>query len=341
MQVADIVAQLMVANIIRNAALAAKHLGLLFRLDALRASGDTTTGDTMANEPIVVTPAIKGNERIVQALLGVPVDVEIAQLLRPNGVDVIPGIVDLVRKVGAGEHVVVHEEADFLVLLLGQVLDVEVGPEQALLLAGPPGKAHAVVDAEVGELGGNLEQGQAAGAVVVDTGAFGDRVAVAAEHDAVVGVTLLGLGDDVVGDDSLDNGVNIGRRVNLLAGLELGDVGRRLGARKTEGGDVVRGGRAESAGDGVVLVVVDHGGDGACLAGILGLGAEGAGAAADEGDVAGDPLGEVLLFTAVVLDQDELAVHRLLVLRRRGQAHWPSRLWQIQTDQETRLEDVA
>ena len=72
---------------------------------------------------------------MIDTRLRVPVYVQISQRLGAGGVHLVARIVDLVGKVGAGEHVIVHEQANLLVLLRRQSVGVKVGPEKTLLLA--------------------------------------------------------------------------------------------------------------------------------------------------------------------------------------------------------------
>ena len=113
--VSHVITELVVAGVVPVAGLAAKHLLFLFGLDALSASRDTSSGNAVADEAVVVAAAVEGNESIVQTLLLVPVDVQVAQLLRTTRVQRIGSVIDLVGKVGAGHHVVIHEQADLLV----------------------------------------------------------------------------------------------------------------------------------------------------------------------------------------------------------------------------------
>ena len=55
-----------------------------------------------------------------------------------------------------------------VLLLLGQVVDVVGGADQAGFLGAPPGEAHLVARLDLGHLLGHLEDGRAAGAVVLD-----------------------------------------------------------------------------------------------------------------------------------------------------------------------------
>lgn len=107
-------------------------------------------------------------------------------------------------------HIVVHEEANLLVLFLGEAGSVKVGSQETLLLGGPPSKANAVVHLEFGQLDSNLEDGHAARAIVVDTGALGNAVTVATKHDTVVWISLVRLCQDIDRLDLFDLGVDVG-----------------------------------------------------------------------------------------------------------------------------------
>lgn len=92
----------MVARIIPVPSLAPKHLYFLLRLDTLGSCSNATTGDSVANEAVVIAAAIKGNESVVQTLILVPLDVQIPQLFGAVRVHRVCSIVDLVGEVGAG-----------------------------------------------------------------------------------------------------------------------------------------------------------------------------------------------------------------------------------------------
>lgn len=339
--VAGVVAQLVVARIVPVARLAAELLGLLGGLDALGARGDAAGGDAGADKAVVVAAAVKGDHGVVQAVRLVPVDVEVPQLLGTGRALVVGGVVDLVGKVGRGQHVVVHEQADLEVLVGLQGRGIEVGAQQALLLGGPPGEADAVVDAELGELLGDLDEREGAGTVVVDTRALRDAVGMRSEHDAVVRIALDRLDDDVLGNNLADEPVDVRNRIDSLPALEL--LHDRLGLLQVDakGGNVVVLGGAHGAVQGSLLVVVDDGGDGARLAGEGGFVSKGTGAAADQGDVALD-LGRVVFGGAsIAVDENEIAMHGLLVLGGRREAHGRGRLRDGITQHETVLEDAA
>lgn len=339
--VAKVVTQLVVARVIPLTSDTTKLLCLLLGLDALGTSSDTTGGDTTTDESIVVAAAVKGDEGVVETLLLVPVDIQVTQLLGTGGVLRVGSIVDLVGKVGAAHHVIVHEEADLAVLLLGEDGNVVVGTKEALLLSGPPGEAHAVVDPELGKLGGDLEDGDTAGAVVVDTRTLGDTVTVATEHHTVLGVAVTGLGDDVGGGDGLDLGVNVRNSINLLAILELLSNSLTFFTAEAESSDMV--GRRSSQGSMnlLLLIVVHHSGDSTSLASILRLGTEGTGSSQDESNVTLEGLRIVGLAAALVLDEDEVSVYGLLVLGGRSQTHGRRVLGHRVAEDEARLENVA
>ena len=85
---------------------------------------------------------------------------------------------------------------------------------------GVPAEAHGVLHGKVGELDGNLEQRDGAGAVIVDSRPLGDRVGVSRNMDHVVLVAALGLRNDVVGGNVLGVGLQFCR--DIAAGCEQG-----------------------------------------------------------------------------------------------------------------------
>jgi len=73
--IANVVAKLMVAGIIPISSLAAEHLLLFLRFNALCTRRDTTSGDSVLDEGIIVASSIKRDEGIIQALGFVPVNI--------------------------------------------------------------------------------------------------------------------------------------------------------------------------------------------------------------------------------------------------------------------------
>jgi len=105
---------------------------------------------------------------------------------------------DLILGGNGRNHVVVEVELDLVRLLGGQVLSVVVRADQTGLLSSPPSEADLVGEAIVLLDGAHdLEEGSGSTAVVVDSRTVEHTVEMGTEHDDVVGVALLGLGDDV------------------------------------------------------------------------------------------------------------------------------------------------
>lgn len=339
--VAEIIAKLVVTRVIPITSLSAKHLLLFLGLDALRACGNATSRDAASDETIVVAAAIEGNESVVEALVLVPVNVQIPQLLRTCGIGSVGGVVNLISKVGAAHHVVIHEQADLLVLFLGQDVHVVVRAQEALLLGGPPGEADAVVDLEVGQLGGDLKDGHAAGSIIVDTGSLSNTVTVTAKHNAVISISSNSLSNDVGGGNSLDLGIDIGNTVNFLTILEALSNRLALGAGKAKGSDMVGRGCTQSSVHFVLLVVVDNSSDGTSLARVLGLGTEGTCSSKDKSNVSLDALGKIRLVTTLVVDENEVSEDGFLVLGGRGQTHGRGILGHVISNNQPRLKNIS
>lgn len=60
-EVAEIIAQLVVARVQPLAGTSAKHLGLLLGLDSLGAGSNTTGGNAGTDEAVIVAAAVKRN----------------------------------------------------------------------------------------------------------------------------------------------------------------------------------------------------------------------------------------------------------------------------------------
>lgn len=163
-----------------------------------------------------------------------------------------------------------------------------LGAQETELLGAPPRETNLVVDlVGLAELDRGLEDRSRAGTVVVDARAVVHAVEVGAHHDDVVGVTGLGLGGDVEGlaglhrlvEDELHRHWAVGHLGEQGLARRLRDAGRRSGRRVDS---------TEGAVEGAGGVVVDDDGGGADLVGHLCLLREGAGATADERDLAGE-----------------------------------------------------
>ena len=85
-------------------------------------------------------------------------------------------------------------------LLLGQLRDVVVGPDEPVFFTAPEREANAVdrLDSQFGHLHGRLEDGGGAGSVVVDAGALRHAVEVSADDHGAVGASA-GVSEHVEG----------------------------------------------------------------------------------------------------------------------------------------------
>lgn len=129
----------MVTWVVPVSSFPAEHLDFFLSLDTFRASSDTASWDTVADEAVVVAAAVERNEGVVESLIFIPLDIQVTQLFRSIGIESVGGIVNLVCEVGAvfqlvnwifvimvvacslpGHHVVVHEETDLGILFLCQ-----------------------------------------------------------------------------------------------------------------------------------------------------------------------------------------------------------------------------
>lgn len=123
-QIAQVVADLVVAWVEPLSGMATKHLFLLLCLDGFRTSGNSTSRNAGADEAVVVATAVKGNYQgvnlqsnnsagdadgkhtkgVVEALGLVPVDIKVSQFLRAGRAVRVGSVVNLVGKVGAGHY---------------------------------------------------------------------------------------------------------------------------------------------------------------------------------------------------------------------------------------------
>lgn len=215
-------------------------------------------------------------------------------------------VVDLEGVVGRGHHVEVEHKADLVLFGLVEGFHVEFGAEEAFFFSGPPwtelvgdsfqesrvckmdlpAEADGVLHREVGELDGDLEQRDGAGAVVVDSRALGDGVGVAGDVDHVVLVATLGLSDDVVGGDVL--GISGELCGDIASGSEQGHEALTRGLGDAAGWHIFvvcfRVALERVAEQVALDVVVDQDADGTLGCGELDLLAGDAGASGDERD---------------------------------------------------------
>src|SRR5687768_2931760 len=92
---------------------------------------------------------------------------------------------------------------------------------------------------------------------------------------------------------------------------------------------------------GVFLVVVDNSSHSTCATRILRFGTEGADSSLDKGYISSYGFREVSRLASLILDEHQISVHRLLVLRCRRQTHRRRGLWDLITKHQPRLKHVA
>lgn len=184
-QVGDIVAGLVVVDIVADTSLAAEKFGFFLGLHDLGASEQTARGDTTVKETGVVAAAAEVGGDRVEAVLSEKVLEESLRLCAASRAGLVESaaitVVDAENVVGRGDHVEVKVQADLGCLLLGEILCVIIAAEQAELLCSPEGDTDRVVDGIAGQLLGNLEDADDTRAVVVDTGPSKDTVRVASD----------------------------------------------------------------------------------------------------------------------------------------------------------------
>ena len=202
-QVVNCVTILVVVDVVWNSSSSAKHLGFLLGLDALGA-----TGDTGFKERTVVTATVKLNLCVVESEVvevGGKLVLSFGRAGRTSAVECRTiSVVDLDSIVGRSHHVEVEEKANLVLLRLRELLDVVLGSQQTRLLTSPPGEANGVVDRELCQLDGNLEDRHGARSVIVDSRTCSHGIRVATDMDDVVVVASNCLGDNVVGCGVLD-----------------------------------------------------------------------------------------------------------------------------------------
>lgn len=217
-QVINIIALLVIARIKRLASLTTKQLCFLRGLEDLGASEQATGGDAVFEEcGVVGTQGEEGGD--VGEAAGLVEELEVAlDGVGARGAGEVEGaavaVVDAEDVVGRGDHVKVEVGAEFgdfaAVAAAGAVEGFEVveRAEFAKFFGAPEAQADSVFELEFGEGQGGDECADGAGAIVVDARAREDGVGVAADHEDIVVVTLLGLGDDVVVGAVLSDGIN-------------------------------------------------------------------------------------------------------------------------------------
>src|SRR5690606_22004155 len=162
--VADVVARLVVALVVRQARGAAERLGLLLGLDPLGAGEQPTGRDADLDERTVVRASVEGGRRVRQALAVEVVGEDLLDLRRPGRPGVAVRAVAVVHEpdvVRRADHVEVEVRVDRVELVVGQRADVVLGAEQAQLFGSPEREAHGTlelaVDARGRQLAGDLE----------------------------------------------------------------------------------------------------------------------------------------------------------------------------------------
>lgn len=195
-------------------------------------------------------------------------------------------------------------------LLSRKVGNIVLGTNETILLSSPPAEANGLADLELGEAQSNLEDTNAAGAVVVETRALGDGVGVGTCHDNVLLVTLLGGGNEVAGPPQLIDGPGVDS-TSESAGLSSSADGDSIFARERDGGDVraLRARRrTESTSERTRNVVVEGDTTSASSASERNLETELAGASRDQSNVALDGLGEIALQREIAISIHALSL---------------------------------
>jgi hypothetical protein len=179
-QVGNVVAFLVVVDVVSNTHLATKEFKLLLRLDDFSTGEKTTRSDPAVQETGVIAAAAEVRRDGVEAVGREEVLEEDFGLCAAGGAGLVVGasvaVVDAEDVVGRGDHVEVEVQADRCGLFGGEVLGVVVAAQQAEFFACPEAEADGVVDRVAGELLGDFEDADDAGAVVVDTWAREDGV---------------------------------------------------------------------------------------------------------------------------------------------------------------------
>ncbi|KAL8951319.1 MAG: hypothetical protein Q9183_007464, partial [Haloplaca sp. 2 TL-2023] len=202
-QIRHIIARLMIIPIIRDPSTATKQCHFLLGLDALGARKQASSRNTHILESGIITATVKRISHVVKSrIIGEIILEEFLRFRRPRCACDAEGrsiaIIDAVLVVRGGDHIEVEVEADLGSFGVGEGRDVKFGAEEAEFFGGDPDEADGVIDAVLCELDCDFQETDGAGAVVVDAGAFVDRVGVGGQDEDVVGVSACGLGDDVV-----------------------------------------------------------------------------------------------------------------------------------------------
>jgi hypothetical protein len=167
----------------------------------LSTSEETARSDAAIQETGVVAAAAEVRRNGVEAVGGEEVLEEDFRFGAAGGAGLVVGasvaVVDSEDVVGRGDHVEVEVQADCGGFFGGEVLGVVVAAEETELFTGPEAEADGVVDRVSGELLGDFEDADDAGAVVVDTGTREDGVGVAADDEDGVFVAADCFCDDV------------------------------------------------------------------------------------------------------------------------------------------------
>lgn len=287
--VGDIVASGVVADIVCDTSLTAVGSSLLWGLELLRSSEETTRGNTVLEERSVIGASgevsweglnANGLEVVLEELLGL----SRSQWAGGSELGSVT-VVNTVEEVWRSDHVEVEVKADLVQVLLGGLLNEVSSSQKTLLLGSPPGEADGIVDLVLGQLLGDLEETDGAGAVVVNTWAGLDGVGVAANVNNVVVVTSLGLSNDVGGGGNVEDDVDGGDLRS--AGSDRCLEALSVGVGNSNSGWVITL-ASKSSGNNTWLVVVDDGTDGTGSLSVGSLSTEGASSTLDQSNLARD-----------------------------------------------------
>ena len=174
-EVLHVVTHTMIVLVVRFANDASEELGLLLSLDLLGTGKDASGGDAVEDKGLVVGATVEFGGNVADALFVKELLEEMLDLTGASRAGHVEGtavtVVDQVGVVGRSDHVEVEVESDLLLLPGAEAVDVVGTAEEAKLLSSPETEADGVLETEVGEGLGDIENANDARAVVVDTGA--------------------------------------------------------------------------------------------------------------------------------------------------------------------------
>src|SRR3990167_100317 len=187
--IADVVAGIVVARVERLVGRTAELLRLLLALQVFSPGKQTAKGDAFLEELRIVGAEVDLGtlrRRAAQVEIGLQQTLDRSRTGWPLQAEVrTVAIIDKVAEIRRRDHVEVQVGPDLLFLLVRQLAGVVGGTDQPRLFRAPPGEPYPIERVGLAHQHCHFQQRSATRAIVVDAGTFAHRIQVCADHHQI------------------------------------------------------------------------------------------------------------------------------------------------------------